>query len=156
MDMRVQLVAIVMSSGLLLTVLELVRRRRLQERYALLWILSAIVLLGLALSRGLLDVIAASIGVAYAPAALFLIAGGFILVLLLHFSLAVSRLADQSKVLAQRLALLDERQREYEAPDAGKRLAGRVRELRQSGHDIERAARDRPGRAAGGRAGPER
>ncbi len=31
--------------------------------------------------------------------------------LLLHFSVAVSKLSDQSKVLAQRLALLEERQR---------------------------------------------
>ena len=48
-----------------------------------------------------------------------MIAFGFVLVLLLHFSLAVSRLADQSKVLAQRLALLEERvhrgEREQEA-----------------------------------------
>ena len=43
--------------------------------------------------------------------ALFLIAFGFILLLLLHFSIAVSRLSDQTKVLAQRLALLEERER---------------------------------------------
>ena len=52
---------------------------------------------------------------AYPPNALFLIAFGFVLVLLLHFSLAVSRLSDQTKVLAQRLALLEERARA--APD---------------------------------------
>ena len=44
-----------------------------------------------------------------------MIAGGFVLVLLLHFSLAVSRLSEQSKVLAQRQALLEERQRQVEA-----------------------------------------
>jgi hypothetical protein len=54
------------------------------------------------------------IGIAYPPNALFLVAFGFVLVLLLHFSLAVSRLTDQSKVLAQRLALLEQRQRETE------------------------------------------
>jgi hypothetical protein len=46
------------------------------------------------------------------------IAFGAILVLLLHFSIAVSRLADQSKVLAQRIALLEERQREGERAKA--------------------------------------
>ena len=56
----------------------------------------------------------AQIGVASPPNALFFIAFGFVLVLLLHFSLAVSRLADQTKVLAQRLALLEERQRRAE------------------------------------------
>jgi hypothetical protein len=113
-DIRIQLVAIAASGLLLMVILELVRRRRLLERYALLWLFSAIVLLTLAIWRGLLEDIARAIGVAYAPNALFFIAFGFVLVLLLHFSLAVSRLTDQSKVLAQRLALLEERQRRAE------------------------------------------
>ncbi len=60
---------------------------------------------------------------AYPPNALFLIAFGFVLVLLLHFSLAVSRLSDQTKVLAQRLALLEERlgRRPVEADSASER-----------------------------------
>jgi hypothetical protein len=111
MDVRIQLVAIAGSGLLLFVILELVRSRRLLERYALLWLFSAIVLLVLALWRGLLEDIARVIGVAYAPNALFFIAFAFVLVLLLHFSLAVSRLTDQTKVLAQRLALLEERQR---------------------------------------------
>jgi hypothetical protein len=113
-DIRIQLVAIAASGLLLLVILELVRRRRLLERYALLWLFSAIVLLTLAIWRGLLEDIARTIGVAYAPNALFFIAFGFVLVLLLHFSLAVSRLTDQTKVLAQRLALMEERQRRGE------------------------------------------
>ena len=111
MDARIQIVAIVASALLLLTVLELVRRRRLLERYALLWLFSALVLMGLAIWRGLLEEVAAAVGIAYPPSALFLIAFGFILLLLLHFSLAISRLSDQSKVLAQRIALLEERHR---------------------------------------------
>jgi hypothetical protein len=109
MDARIQIVAIVSATALLVTLLELVRRRRLLERYALLWLFSSLVLLGLSMWRGLLEEIAGAIGVAYPPNALFLIAFGFVLVLLLHFSLAVSRLSDQAKVLAQRLALLEER-----------------------------------------------
>ena len=107
MDTRIQAVAIVGAVGLLLVVLELVRRRRLLERYALLWLLSSVILLGLAIWRGVLEEIAEGIGVAYPPNALFLIAFLFILLLLLHFSVVVSRLADQTKVLAQRLAQLE-------------------------------------------------
>ncbi len=60
--------------------------------------------------------------------ALFLIAFGFVLVLLLHFSLAVSRLSDQTKVLAQKLAILEERQRHDENRSAGRaRRRGRAR-----------------------------
>ena len=115
MELRIQLVAIVAATVMLFVVLELVRRRRLLERYALLWLFSAVVLLCLAIWRGLLERISAVIGVVYPPNALFFVALGFILVLLLHFSVAVSRLTDQSKVLAQRLALLEERIRRREA-----------------------------------------
>ena len=107
MEARVQVVAILGAGVLLLAVLELVRRRRLLERYALLWLLSSVVLLGLAIWRGFLEEIAQALGVAYPPNALFLIAFLFILLLLLHFSVVVSRLADQTKVLAQRLALME-------------------------------------------------
>src|SRR5207248_11770559 len=105
---------IVAIGFLLIGVLELVRRRRLQERYALLWLFSTLVLLVLAVWRGFLADVAKTVGIAYPPSALFVIAFGFILVLLLHFSLAVSRLADQNKVLAQRLALLEERQKQQQ------------------------------------------
>ena len=110
MELRIQIVAVLASSGLLLLILELVRRRRLLERYALLWLFSALVLLGLAVFRDVLETVSKAIGVFYPPNALFLIAFAFVMVLLLHFSIAVSRLSDQAKVLAQRLALLEERQ----------------------------------------------
>ena len=110
----IQIVSIVGCALLLVIVLELVRQRRFLERYALLWLFSALVLLGLAIWRDALEVIANALGIIYPPNALFVIAGGFVLVLLLHFSLAVSRLSEQSKVLAQRQALLEERQRQLE------------------------------------------
>jgi hypothetical protein len=115
MAARIQLVAILAAGVMLLVVLELVRRRRLMERYALLWLLSALVLLGLAAWRDGLRVISRAIGIIYPPNALFFVAFGFVMLLLLHFSSAVSRLADQTKLLAQRAALLEERLRRLEA-----------------------------------------
>ncbi len=114
MQARTQLVAILGATLLLLVVLEMVRRRRLMERYALLWLLSAIVLLALGIWTGALRTISHAIGVIYPPNALFFIGIGFILLLLLHFSSAVSRLNEQSEILAQRLALLEERLRRQE------------------------------------------
>jgi hypothetical protein len=118
MDTRLQLLAVAASGALLLVLLELVRRRRLLERYAILWLFSASVLLLLSLWTGALKGLANLVHVDYAPNALFAVAFGFVLVLLLHFSLAVSRLTDQSKVLAQRLALLEERLHRQEAATA--------------------------------------
>ena len=114
MDLRIQILAIAACGLLLLVVLELVRRKAFLERYALLWLLSATVLLGLSVWKGALQALADLLNIAYPPNALFLVAFGFVLVLLLHFSLAVSRLSDQSKVLAQRLALVEQRLAEAE------------------------------------------
>jgi hypothetical protein len=104
-----RIIAIAISAGLLLLILELVRRRRLMERYALLWLFSSLLLLVLSVWSGLLNILASAFGVSYPPSALFAVAFGVILVLLIHFSLAVSRLSDQNKVLAQRLGLLQRR-----------------------------------------------
>jgi hypothetical protein len=118
MDLRLQLVAIAVSAGLFLIVFELVRRRRLMERYALLWLFSMAVLLGLSIWKQALNTIAESVGILYGPSALFAIAFAFVLVLLLHFSLVISRLADQTKVLAQRLSLLQQEVDELRAEQA--------------------------------------
>src|SRR5690349_18618072 len=105
---RLQLVSLLAACALLLIVLELVRRRRLLERYALLWLGAAVVMLVLAGWSNGLERLAHALGIIAAPNALFFVAVGFIVVLLLHFSAAVSRLSDQSKVLAQRLAIMEQ------------------------------------------------
>ena len=118
MQLKIQLVSIVVTAGLFGVIFELLRRKRLMERYALLWLFASAVLLALAVWKGLLETVASAIGIYYAPSALFVIAFGFILVLLLHFSLVISRLADQNKVLAQRLGLLQQRLDERDAQEA--------------------------------------
>ena len=105
---RLQLVSIFAAAVLLFVVLEMVRRRRLLERYALLWMGAAAVVLGLACWSNALERLAKALGIIDPPNALFFVALGFIVVLLLHFSAAVSRLSDQSKVLAQRLAIMEQ------------------------------------------------
>ncbi|WP_053225812.1 DUF2304 domain-containing protein [Solirubrobacter soli] len=116
---RIQILIICVAAMLLVGVIDLVRRRRLLERYAMLWLLSSLVLLALAVWRGALDKIAESVGVAYPPNALFIVAFGFVLWMLLHFSIAVSRLSDQTKILAQRIAMLEERMRRQEVEANG-------------------------------------
>jgi hypothetical protein len=111
--LAVSIVAAVASLLLLAVVLELIRSRRLQERYALLWLATGVVLLALSLWRGGLNTIAGWVGVeTYPPAVLFAIGSLFVLVVLLHYSTVVSRLTEQNKVMAQRLALLEGRLRE--------------------------------------------
>jgi hypothetical protein len=113
-----RIMSIIISGGLLLLILELVRRKRLMERYALLWLFSTCLLLILSVWSGLLNSLASALGVSYPPSALFAVAFGVVLVLLVHFSLAVSRLSDQNKVLAQRVGLLQQRLDEHLEPEA--------------------------------------
>jgi hypothetical protein len=112
---RLTLVAGLAVLVVLGVVIELIRRRRLQERYALLWIVTGGVMLVLAVWRGALYALADVTGVAYPPSALYMIAGLFVLVVLLHYSTVLSRLSDQNKTLAQRLALLESKLRVEES-----------------------------------------
>jgi hypothetical protein len=113
-------VAIAVTLALLLLVFELVRRKRLSERYAILWLLAASTLLVLAAWKGLLTTLSNDVGISYPPSALFALAIALIAMILLHFSLAVSRLSDQNKMLAQRLGLLQQRIEEAEAQRAAR------------------------------------
>jgi hypothetical protein len=110
-DTRVQIVAIAVTILLFALVIELVRRRRLVERYALLWMSAALALFVLAIWRDLLEIGSDFLGIAVPANALFLVAFAVIFVLLLHFSVATSRLGDETKILAQEVARLDEQQR---------------------------------------------
>jgi hypothetical protein len=111
----VSIAAAVASFLLLVVVFELIRSRRLRERYALLWVLTGVVLLALSLWRGGLNTIAGWVGIeTYPPAVLFAVGALFILAVLLHYSTVISRLSDQNTILAQRLALLEERLRDRE------------------------------------------
>ena len=111
--LKVSIVAGLASVLLILVVLELIRRRSLRERYALLWLLTGVVLLVLSAWRGGLNTIARWVGVeTYPPAVLFAVGALFVLLVLLHYSTVISKLHDQNTVLAQRLALLEQQLRE--------------------------------------------
>jgi hypothetical protein len=112
--MPVQLFAALASVVLLGIVIELIRTRKLRERYALLWLATAGVILFFAAWRSGLHNLSDALGIAYPPNALFVLAILFMLVLLLHFSTVISKLSDRTTVLTQQLALLEERLRQVE------------------------------------------
>jgi hypothetical protein len=109
-SLRLSIVGIAVAVVLLLVVFELIRSRRLRERYALLWLVTGFVLVILAAWRQGLNTIAGWVGVrSYPPAVLFAVGLLFVILVLLHYSTVISKLADQNTVLAQRLALLESR-----------------------------------------------
>ena len=111
--LAVSIAGTIASVVLVVVVLELIRSRRLRERYALLWLLTGIVLVALSAWRDGLNTIAGWVGVrSYPPAVLFAVGILFIIAVLLHYSTVISRLSDQNTILAQRLALLEQQLRE--------------------------------------------
>ena len=111
---RLQVAAIAGTAIMLVIVFELVRQRRLMEKYSLLWLFAAAVLLLLSIFTGILGWFSDLIGISTPSNALFGVAIGFATLMLLHFSVTISKLTDQNKVLAQRLASTEERLRKVE------------------------------------------
>lgn len=142
LGVKAQWIAGVGTILFLVLVIELVRRRRLVERYALLWIFASIVLVVLSLWSGAVHEIARAFGIRTPVNALFLLGLGTVFVLALHFSVAFSRLSEETKILAQEVARLDREQRRIrkggllvkpngdtpEAPDADSGAAEKARE----------------------------
>lgn len=107
--LAVSIAGTIASVALVIIVLELIRSRRLRERYALLWLATGIVLAVLCAWRDGLNTIASWVGIrSYPPAVLFAVGILFILAVLLHYSTVISRLSDQNVLLAQKLALLEQ------------------------------------------------
>ena len=107
LDTTVRIVAVIVTALLLGVVLELVRRRLLAERYALLWMIVTLALLVLAVWTQLLNWASDLVGIQVPANFLFLAAFGVGFVLLLHFSVATSRLSEETKILGQEVARLD-------------------------------------------------
>lgn len=119
MTVRVSVVAAIAALILLVVIFELIRSRRLHERYAILWLVTGTIILVLAVWRDALGKLAETVGIAYPPSALFALAALFILIVLLHYSTVISKLADQNRILAQRLALLESQVRGDERSENG-------------------------------------
>jgi hypothetical protein len=120
---RVAVVASIAAILFLLVIFELIRSRRLQERYALLWLVTGSVILLLSVWRDALRLVAEQIGIAYPPSAIFVVGFLFILVVLLHYSTVISELSERNVRLAQDIALVEERLRKHERGEEA-RVAG--------------------------------
>lgn len=101
-----QYIAIFVSLALFLYILYLVRKRRIKEEYSLLWLFSSIVFIFFSIFRNLLEEFAHLVGIAYAPAALFLLLLLAIFLILIEFSVIISKLSERNKNLAQEVGII--------------------------------------------------
>lgn len=106
MYLRIQIISVIASLIIAGFIFELIRKRKMMEKYSLWWFASAIALLVFSFWRDLLDKLAFLLGVEYAPSVLLVVIlfCGFIIAL--HFTVVISKLTEQNKILAQELALL--------------------------------------------------
>lgn len=106
MTLRAHVVVLLIAIGSVAFILRLVRRRQLRAKYSLLWVVVACSLLVTAAVPGLFDRLSRAVGIDYPPAAYFLVAVTFLLLLVMHFSWELSRLEERTRTLAEELALL--------------------------------------------------
>ena len=111
---RVQFFSVLGAVILLVTLIWLIRRKKLMVEYSILWLGIFVVFIGIAVFGELLGSISAFFGILYPPAALFIFLLTGIFLLLLYFSVVISELKKKLNDLAVSNALLDEKLRSLE------------------------------------------
>lgn len=107
MNIISRILSIGLSSFFVLLIIELIRQKKLKEKYALLWLLTGFTIFMLAMFQNLLGWITHFLGINYPINALFFFGIFFIILINLHFSMVISNLTEQNKKIAQKLALLE-------------------------------------------------
>ena len=106
---QIQIIAFIAALGLLICILDLIRRRKLKEKFALLWLFSAVILILFALWGRLLEILAKIMGIYYAPLVIVPIILFIVILLFIYFSVIVSTQSDHIKILTQKIALLEQK-----------------------------------------------
>ncbi len=107
MPLKVQILAVASSLGLLAFILYLIRKGRLREEHALLWLMAGFSILILSAWRGSLTAIARMLNIGYAPSLLFAVGLVFTLLILLAQTAVMSRVSSHTRDLAQELSLME-------------------------------------------------
>tara|TARA_B110000093_G_scaffold131691_1_gene140843 strand:- start:56 stop:442 length:387 start_codon:yes stop_codon:yes gene_type:complete len=106
MDNRIQILAIIGSISLLIFIIILIRQHRLKEEYSLLWLFFTIFFIIFSFWRNGLEWISDLMGIAYSPAALFLILIMALFVIMIEFSLIISKQSERIKSIGQNIGLM--------------------------------------------------
>jgi hypothetical protein len=104
--MKLTLVTAVTGLLVLVVIVELLRRRQLREKYAMLWLLVSLIVIPLSLFPSLLDDTAKMLGVASGVSLVLFLGIVFLLLVCVHLSWEVSRLEEETRTLAEDMALL--------------------------------------------------
>lgn len=103
---KVQIFAIAGSLFFIFFILNQIRSKRMKEEYSLLWLLAGVIFFTFSVWREGLDVVAGLIGVAYPPAALFMVLLSSVFMILIQYSIIISKLASNNKHITQEHSIL--------------------------------------------------
>jgi len=103
---RIQILSIIASLVIFSVVFNLVRRRRLKTEYSLIWLSVSIVFIIFSFWRQGIDKLASLLGIAYPPSVLYIILLIGIILILIEFSIIISKQAEKIKILVQEIGLL--------------------------------------------------
>ena len=104
--MKLTIVTGLTALAALAFMVELLRRRQLQEKYAILWLVVSLVMLPLAFFPAITDRTAELLGIASGVSLVLFLGIVFLLLVTVHLSWEVSRLEEETRTLAEDLALL--------------------------------------------------
>ncbi len=104
--MKLTVLTAIIGLALLVVIFELVRRRQLREKYAMLWLAIGGVVVPLGLFPRLLDRVTGALGVASGVSLVLFLGLTVLLLICIHLSWEVSRLEEETRSLAEDLALL--------------------------------------------------
>ncbi|VVJ22981.1 Uncharacterised protein [Amycolatopsis camponoti] len=119
-----RILSIIVACVVLFVVLEMMRRRKLREKYAGVWLVVSIGVVVLAVLPQAADFLAKHTGVQTPSNFVFLLAGVVLALVSLHLSTEVGHLEEEVRTSVEETALL-----RCELEDAKRELAGRIAEL---------------------------
>ena len=103
---RVHLTALAACVITVSVIVELLRRRHIRDKFAVVWLIVCVPVVVFAVSPGLFNHLAHSLGVINPPDLLTVLAALFLLIVCVYLSWEVGRLEDKTRLLAEEVALL--------------------------------------------------
>ncbi len=105
--MSVYIISVIFSIGFLITVIELIRKNKLQERYSIIWIIMSIILFILSVNPIFIEVFSRWLNIKNPPSFLFLFGLVYLIIYNLHSTVVISRQSEMITRLSQEVALLN-------------------------------------------------
>jgi len=124
-----RLVSVAIAAMVIVTTIEMIRRRKLREEYALLWLAASLALTILAIFPDIPIRLNRLLNINYLSIVVMLVFL-FLGMIVMHFAVVISSHAEQIRQLAQQVAILENRLRQArrDAPGEGATPPGRAAE----------------------------